>query len=48
MYSFAFSMGCSVGSRLRWTLITSCDRSRVHASSLRVITLTFMAAATLD
>mmetsp|Transcript_11501 Transcript_11501/g.32623 ORF Transcript_11501/g.32623 Transcript_11501/m.32623 type:complete len:213 (+) Transcript_11501:808-1446(+) len=29
VYSFAFSKGCSEGSRFLWTFCTSCDRSRV-------------------
>lgn len=46
MYSLAFSKGCRAGSRLRCTLRTSCDRVWVHASSLLLITFTFIACRT--
>ena len=39
VYSVAFSNGCSAGSRLRCTLRTSCERSLVSPSSLRLMVL---------
>lgn len=42
VYSVAFSNGCSAGSKFRCTFCKSCVRSRVNASSERLIHLIFI------